>query len=296
MCPHSFSGDTVETPLFRPIPVKYTGLYSDDHLIDLQEFGISLQGLAKLSNSVVNFYLNGEIIRDSRLFKVRLFAAPPEPCCVILDVVALMVAGQLPLWAPLICETATGYLIPLLKGIIAKRLKRPDVVEAAVAQMAALALSHAEFAKEVHQGHMRDKEWLYSQIDSLAKHNAAPLRQFVKPIGSTCHEISLGSEDSSPAKIGEAEAQALTSKEELSVDDSREFKGVFEGVDTTNGTCKFRIDGSEGDVSGKITDPALLLPQNPYTHSLDTKKPVTITAKAVTRDGDIVRLFISDGR
>jgi hypothetical protein len=70
--------------LFRPIPVKYTGLYSDDHLIDLEEFGTSLQGLARLSNSVVDFYLHGRITKDSRLYQVRLFAARPEPGCAIL--------------------------------------------------------------------------------------------------------------------------------------------------------------------------------------------------------------------
>jgi hypothetical protein len=286
------------TSLFDPIPVKYTGLYSDDHVIDLQEFGASLQGLAKFANSIVNFYLQGEVVKDSRLYRVRLYAAPPEPGCVLLDIVALMAAGQLPLWAPLVCQVATQYIVPLIKATIATRLKRPDMTEKALDQIVELAKTHAAFADKVHDAHMKDKAWLQKQVDVLSRRNAAPLKQLVNPVGSTCRQIEVGHEmpGAPSALIGEAEAQALASPEELSVDDMREFRGIFDGVDTTNGICKFRVQGTEGDIPGKITDPALILPKNVYTHSLDTKQAVTIKAKAVTRDGAIVRLFISDGR
>lgn len=286
------------SPVFRPIPVYYTGLYADDHLIDLQEFGVSLQGLARVSNSLVDFYLNGRVVKDSRLYQVRVFAAPAEPQCVLLDIVALMAAGALPLYAPLLCEVATQYLIPMLKAIIAKRLKRPDVSEKALDQIVALATEHSEFAKQVHEGHMRDKAWLHNHIDTLATRNAAPLRQLVRPVGSTCRQIEVGARESTtpPVTIGEPEAQVLASPDELSVEDVRAYTGTFEGVDTTNGNCKFRPSDADEPIPGKITDPALLMPQNPYTHSLDTKRPIQIHAKAVTKDGEIVRLFISDGR
>lgn len=283
--------------LFRPIPVKYTGLYSDDHLIDLQEFGVSLQGLARLSNSIVDFYLHGRVVRDERLYHVRLFAAPPEPGCVILDIVAIMAAGQLPLYAPFLCDVASEYIIPLMKATIAKRLKRPDMSEKALEQIVNLATKHADSMDKVHEGHMRDKVWLQGHIDKISAQGAVPLRQLVKPVGSTCRQIEIGApDDISPARIGEAEAQALSSREELSVDDTKEYRGVFDGVDTTNGNCKFRPEGSDDDIVGKITDPALLTPKNVYTHSLDTKRAITIQAKAVTKDGKIVRLFISDGK
>lgn len=285
------------TPLFRPIPVKYTGLYSDDHLIDLQEFGVSLQGLAKLSNSVVDFYLHGRITKDSRLYQVRLFAAPPEPGCVILDIVALLATGSLPLYAPLLCELASNYIIPFFKAIIAKRLKRPDAMEKALDVIVALSNSHSEFEKIVHEGHMRDKAWLQGQVEILAQRNNTSLREIVRPIGSTARRLEIGKlGDDAQASIGEPEAQVLSAREELSVEDAREYRGTFEGVDTTNGTCKFRPVGSDNDIPGKITDPALLMPQNVYTHSLDTKQPVTVQAKAVTKDSGIVRLFISDGK
>ena len=283
-------------PLFRGIPVKYSGLYTDDHLIDLQDFGISLQGLAKLSNSVVDFYLHGRIAKSSQLYQVRLFAKPPADGSLLIDIIALLQSGQLPLYMPVLCDLAEHFIPPLVKAIIAKTLKRPDMVEKTVDGLLELAHRHAEFSHDVHQGHMRDKAWLQSHIDTLASRNRAPLRQAVKPIGTTCRQIEFGkSDDSAHALITEAEASALASPDNLKVEDMREYRVVFEGVDTTNGSCKVKFDDSSV-VPGKITDPALQNPLNVYTHSLDTQKPITISAKAVTKDGAIVRLFISDGK
>jgi hypothetical protein len=82
----------------------------------------------------------------------------------------------------------------------------------------------------------------------------------------------------------------------LQVEDAKHYRGVFKGVDQTNGTCKFLIRGEEVALPGKITDPALQNALNPYTHSLDTQTQVTVTAKAVMKDGEIERLYISDGK
>ena len=75
----------------------------------------------------------------------------------------------------------------------------------------------------------------------------------------------------------------------------RQYKGVFEAVDTTNGACKFHVDGDDRVLRGKITDPALGNAENVYTRSLDLRRSVVISAKPVTKDGEILRLFISDG-
>ena len=66
------------------------------------------------------------------------------------------------------------------------------------------------------------------------------------------------------------------------------------GVDTTNGLCKVQL-GEDGAVfRGKITDPALKLPQNVYTHALDTQQDIELMAKSVIKGGEIVNLYISD--
>jgi hypothetical protein len=283
-------------PVIGSFPVKYTGLISDEHLIDLQEFGASLQGLAKISNSAVDFYLHGKIAKP-RQYQVRLFAAPAEPQCVLLEIVGLMAAGQLPLYAPLLCHMTTEYLVPLIKAMIFKRLKRPDLMEKTLDQLQEVTAQNHEFAKLVHGGQQQDKAWLQAHIDKLAAQNSGAFRQLVSPVGSTCSLIQIGTPDhAGPLMITEAEAEVLTSREELVVEDAKKYQGVFNAVDQTNGICKFLIKGEENWVAGKITDPALQSALNPYTHSLDTQTLATITAKAVMKDGEIKKLYISDGK
>jgi hypothetical protein len=183
----------------------------------------------------------------------------------------------------------------MVKAIFLNRLGKKDAMERMVEKITEMAKSHQEFARDVHNGHMQDKAWLQGHIDTLTGKNTGALKQIPNPIGSTCKEISLGPVSPSQLLIGEAEAKVLTTKDQLTVDDSKEYSGVFEAVDTTNGNCKFLPVGGDLALVGRITDPALLMPENLYTHSLDTKKPVKVQAKAVSKEGEIVRLFISNG-
>lgn len=287
-------GESMPLSPFQRIPIKYTGLYSDDHIIDLQEFGISIQGWGKLTNSIFNFYLSGNIARNAKAYQVRLFLAPPEPGCVVFDILAVLASGQLPLYAPVLCDLASDYVIPMIKAVILNRLGKKDAKDQMLDKIVEMAMNHQSFARDVHEGHMRDKAWLQGHIDTLTGKNSPALKQIAEPIGSTCKEISLGNPSPAQTLIGEAEAKVLSTKEEMIVDDPKEYVGTFEAVDTTNGNCKFVPTGSDVALSGRITDPVILLPQNPYTHSLDTKEPVKVHAKAVSQNGEVVKLFISN--
>jgi hypothetical protein len=46
--------------LFVPIPIAYRGLRADSHLVDAQQFGISLIGVSKLANSICHELKEGE--------------------------------------------------------------------------------------------------------------------------------------------------------------------------------------------------------------------------------------------
>lgn len=283
--------------LFRAIPIEYEGLYAIDHLMDIQELGVSLQGLGKLTNGIVHFYLHGQIARDSRLHLARLFAGPPKEGSILYDLLALMVAGQLPLYAPLLLDMAEQFIPRMFRAVVSLAIGRRAEMERIIDKVAELAQAHAEFSKAVHDGHMRDKAWMQDHIAKLTDQSHAPLKELVRPIGTSCRQIKLGDEKiTEPMVVDEPEAEVLSSKDNLEVGDMRQFRGTFEAVDTTNGTCKVRIEGGDDVLRGKITDPALMNVQNVYTHSLDTKQPISISAKPVTKEGEIVRLFVSDGK
>jgi hypothetical protein len=97
-----------------------------------------------------------------------------------------------------------------------------------------------------------------------------------------------------PVVIDEPTAQALQAPDELVVGDTQNFSVRLLGVDTVTGAC--RVEVGEEILRGKITDPELQVPKNIYTHALDTRQVVTVTAKPVLKEEKISQLFISDAK
>jgi hypothetical protein len=283
-------------PLFAPIPVQYRELYTVGPLVDASELGISLQGLARLTNGVVHFYLHGDVVKDSRLYRARVFAGSPRVGSTVFDLLALLVTGELPLYAPILREVGAVVVTHIVRAVIEMAIGDHGQAERAIDHIAELAKRHDEFAQSVHEGHMGDKRWLQDRIAQLAEQSRIPLQELAKPIGSSCREIDVGDATvAEPAVIDEAEAEVLTSKEKLQVREMQQFRGVMEAVDTINGSCKIRIEGSDEVLRGKITDPALSNPENVYTRSLDLQRFIVVSAKPILKEGKISTLFISDG-
>jgi hypothetical protein len=63
-----------------------------------------------------------------------------------------------------------------------------------------------------------------------------------------------------------------------------------------NGHCILDIEGLNGFVTGKISDPALELPNNIYTKSLNNQTSFFISAKPVKRNGVVQKLHVSDAK
>jgi len=75
----------------------------------------------------------------------------------------------------------------------------------------------------------------------------------------------------------------------------QEYEGVISELDKENGNCKLTV-GSSARVNGVISDPALALPGNAYIESFVRDQLIKVTAKAqIDKDGNITKLFISDG-
>ncbi len=65
-------------------------------------------------------------------------------------------------------------------------------------------------------------------------------------------------------------------------------------VDIRSGHCVIDVEGIEGHLIGKIMDPVLKIPNNMYTSALNNHSEFTVKAKAVRKNGEIKRLYISD--
>jgi hypothetical protein len=168
--------------VFRPIPVEYAGLSADDSRVDALQLGRSLQGIARVSNSVVNFYLDGQIV-DSRVYRTRMLLGPPKEGSLLFEIIAVSASGSLPLYFPVLCEIADLYVPKLISALIFWKTGHKMDTQKIVDQLVDLAKGHSEFAKDVHDGHLRDKEWLQSHIEDLTRKNTAPMRDLPDPVG-----------------------------------------------------------------------------------------------------------------
>jgi hypothetical protein len=177
-------------------------------------------------------------------------------------------------------------------AIVQHVLKRKSETARAIDALHDIANKHAEFATQVHKGHMRDKAWLQDMVEHLARENRMPLRELPDPVGKTVRLIQVGDVKRGPI-IDEPSAEVLRARDELELGDSVEYNVKIEGVFKTNGACKIRLLDESRIVSGKIMDPALERPGNVYTKALNEGAVIHVTAKPTLKSGKLHKLFIS---
>ena len=82
---------------------------------------------------------------------------------------------------------------------------------------------------------------------------------------------------------------------DLDVGAEKDFEVIISELDMDSGACRLTlVDDPDGRVAGKITDPLLASPNNPYALALAGKRAITIRAKPTLKEGEIERLYISD--
>lgn len=84
---------------------------------------------------------------------------------------------------------------------------------------------------------------------------------------------------------------------DMEVDPMNLFKvNRISEINLRTGHCVVDLEGVEGPVSGRITDPVLEIPDNVYTRSLNEHTGCTVEAKAVRKGGTLHRLYISNAK
>lgn len=281
--------------LFKPMAVTFTGLTADEHLLDVQQLGHSLVGFGRAANTVTHFYLNGQVVADSRLYQVRVYAGPPRENGVLYEFLALMATSQLPLYAPLLLEMAETVLPVLWRALIERLLGRNAESDKMIELLMQMVASNDDFRRQVHDGQMADKAWLQKHIDKLTEATRNPMAEATTPVGRSCRRETLHPDTPYAVEIDEAAAQSLRSKGELQVEESRTLELLLHAVNLDTGAARAEIVGQEGQVFPvKISDPLLSQTGNPYTRALHTRTALAVVAKPTTKDGQLVKLFVSD--
>ncbi|KAB2875287.1 MAG: hypothetical protein F9K38_14810 [Pseudorhodoplanes sp.] len=278
-----------------PFELSFDGRDADGHTADALYIGQSLQGIARLYNSVIGWHLHGRILAPA-FQDVRVHVGPPKDGSLLYIIYMMMVHGKMAVYPEIFFELAQFLIPAAVKALIARRSGQMKIVEKQADAMLEMYRRYDEFARQVHSDHVREKGQLLDVLKTLADANRKPLADMTAPVGRTVKQIEHFKNLPEPVVVDEPIAEALRTQDGAVVGELEKYFGKLVAVDTVTGACKLLLDDSAKPIKGKITDPALAMPENPYTHALDTQTHVTVTAKPVSKNGKISTLYVSDAK
>jgi hypothetical protein len=129
----------------------------------------------------------------------------------------------------------------------------------------------------------------------ISEGNKPAVRQFIVPIGDTCLTARIGHEENGALLFDQNDRDAIEA-DTVEIGDETLFEVLITELDLQNGTRKFnfRQEGDDKRYAGIITDPALVMPNNPYSLALAQKRWLEVSGKPEIRDGEMTRLHISN--
>ena len=276
--------------------ITYRGYFADDHVLDAYSLGQSLQGYARISQSIFHLLISREIPSPQKLRSspYRLFARAPEKNG--LEITFTLVPTEalqlvLPVAVPLLPEIK--FTIPIMWRYILNTLSG----RGAMAQEDMKKMMDFLSRVEDHR-HEELMALLPHRAGELAWKNKAAARQLVAPVGDSCKEERLWpSLPEVEYVIDEPTAEVLRRPEDLKLGEPIQMKVVITQINIETGTATVRDVETGEKFKARITDPALEKPHNIYTTALDFHKPIIIEAKPVfTTDNRVKKLYISHAR
>lgn len=289
--------------IVRPFLVKYDGKDASRHILHTDTFGESLLGAARLYTAITHFCVFGYVPKPRSRYRKELacYAQQTGPGSVDQWLfIAPAIAGEYAIHARLYNE-AISYIFGKVCDGIKDAWTRPGEIQSVVERLAAAfeeqARLNAEVQGQLAGGLVRANDNLASvqaklieTLPMLAEATRSHGVRFVTPIGRNCDTIAQFAEMPLESKITEPEAEVIRGGGGMEVDQVKTFN--VNRIKEIN--VIMDVDGVDGDVRGKITDPALQVPDNVYTRSLNDQAGCTVEAKAVRRNGAIERLYISN--
>ena len=278
-------GPEVSGGLGGPIVIRFDGLDAARHEIELGALAEALRGLSRIIGVAGNFAATQRFVQHKDALAVRVVTRAPERGCFEISV-WLEWASQ----NSLIASTTSGLTV-LLIGFIFKR---------AAGQREEMRQLRGALETAIKELGTRDQsvvDRLLTTVDRMADALRPAARQAVAPIGETAAKMTISSADagSPTVALGSAEKAAISSEEEIEIGPEASYRVRVIELDVELGGCRLIPVGEpEERIPGKITDPALSVPNNIYGLALASQAPITVRAKPALRDGEILRLYISD--
>lgn len=277
-------------PLGEPIVIRFDGLDADNHVIELRSLSESLRGLSRIIAASAHFAITQEVSLRSDRQVVRVVVRPPRDGCVIIDAI-VQYAHQHPLIAGFASSTISALTASTIAFIVGKAVnKRDEMKHLSAALNTAIGALGAKDQPTIDR--------LLSTVDRMADALSGAVKQAVAPVGVSARTLSVGvpSVPSATVVVDEADKAAINSEATLRVEEEKVYDVLLTELDIDDGSCRVHLAGDpEGERhDGRITDPAIQVPNSPYAVAFAAQERMSVQAKATTREGAIERLYISN--
>lgn len=264
------------------LSIRYEGGDAENHTIDLNQLGQSLQGFARVIAVSAHFAQTGKYNKQYDTLSVKVVANPvDEHHCFEVSAAVLKLSTSSELWSGL--GTA---LFMAIVGYVFNRRKEEELKHLSAALQQSIG----------NQAEMQTK--MLATIEKLADALQPSVRQSLAPIGQSVGSINIRQKGHATASVVlDEETKALASANRANtITETLHFSGVISELDMLNSTCKVSLENDpETRIQSVITDPAAQLPGNRYVTAMAAMIPIKFAGKAeVDQEGGIVKLYISD--
>lgn len=265
------------------LSIRFDGIDAENHEIDLYALGQCLQGVARIAAVAGHFAATQEYSRYFVSHSVRVVAREPRANCFSMDIFWNFVKQHQLLSGSF--GAITAILIPYVLSVAAG--KREE-----------MRLLKDSLDNAIRQLGNKDEKTVSRLLDIVEKMTLdlkPSVRQSVAPIGVSCKTLTVQSADRATT-FDEIDKAAIMKDPDDQLTELRSFTVLITELDLERGTCKVRIDGESAEkrFAAIITDPMLGVSGNPYVAAFASGERIDVKAKALIKDSDIARLFISD--
>lgn len=264
------------------LSIRYEGGDAENHTIDLNQLGQSLQGFARVIAVSAHFAQTGKYNKQYDTLSVKVVANPVDDHhCFEVSATVVKLATSPELWSGL----GTGLFMGIV-GYVFNRRKEEELKHLSAALQQSLG-THADTQAK-----------MLATIEKLADALQPSVRQSLAPIGQSVGSINIRQQGQATASVVlDEETKALASANRANtITETLHFSGVISELDMLNSTCKVSLENDpESRIQSVITDPAAQLPGNRYVTAMAAMLPIKFSGKAeVDQEGGIVKLYISD--
>ena len=292
--------------LVSPFEVTYDGRDAKRHTLEGSALGVSVVGSAKFYTAIAHFCMHGVVPRGRYR---RSFAAYAKPATDgswrQLWYIAPLIAGEYAIHIKLYNE-AISFMFAKMTDSVKQLWTKPNESEAIVDKFIAAMQQESQMNKEIHEQQLaviadgqREMAGIAKKLIDVLPALASATRNhgvdIVKPVGFTCSEITQFSNAPALATtITEPDADVIRAGEAAEVDAVATYKlNRIRELNLNTGHCVVDVEGV-GELTGRITDPVLETPNNIYTRRMNDQGVIAVEAKAVKKNGEIQKLYISD--